>query len=147
MLSIGIPPTYDKECYSLLLYGPAGTGKTMLIESLAASSGANLVEITPSDFLVEGEALIERRARNVFQCLSYLTRTVILFDEFDPMILSRELRSKDGNKLDVFAFVTPGMLPKLKWLNENAKKRNVAFCLITNRIGTLDEAEIGRAHV
>jgi len=132
---------YPSACYSLLLYGPPGTGKTTLVEALATSSGANYVEITPSDLLVEGEPLFERRARHVFRCLSYLSNTVILFDELDPLIRSRD---EDGGakKLDIWAFVTPGMLPKLKLLNEQAKKRNLAYCLSTNRVATLDEAAI-----
>jgi hypothetical protein len=135
------PPGFDERCYSLLLFGPPGTGKTQLVESLATSSDAYLVEITPSDFLLEGDALVERQARNVFKCLSCLTNTVVLFDEFDPMIRSRG-RKKDVAKLDAFAFLTPGMLPKLKLLNDRAKERQVAFCLITNRVGSLDEAAI-----
>ncbi len=139
VLGIGKLPGYETPCYSLLLYGPPGTGKTTLVESLAVSSNANYMEITPSDFLVEGEALIERRARHVFQCLSYVTQTVILFDEFDPVIRSR---TSEDRKLDLYSFITPGMLPKLKLLHDQAKKRRVAYCLITNRIETLDEAAI-----
>jgi hypothetical protein len=130
---------YRSACFSLLLYGPPGTGKTSLVEALATSSGANYVEITPSDLLVEGEPMFERRARHVFRCLSYLSNTVILFDELDPLIRSRDEGAK---KLDIWAFVTPGMLPKLKLLNEQAKKRNLVYCLSTNRVATLDEAAI-----
>jgi hypothetical protein len=141
VLGLESPPDKSEspKCYALLLFGPPGTGKTTLIEAVAASSDVHYIEVTPSDFLVEGDALIERRARDVFKCLSYLTRTVILFDEFDPMIRSREIGDPKG-KLDQFAFLTPGMLPKLKALNESAKKRNSAYCLITNRIGILDPA-------
>ncbi|SCX61568.1 ATP-binding protein [Nitrosospira sp. Nsp1] len=126
--------------YSLVLHGPAGTGKTTLVEALAVSCDVPLVEVTPSDLVKYGEADIEQRARAVFEALSMLTRVVILFDEFDPVLKRREV---DSNKpLDVFSFLTPGMLPKLKDLNNGAKKRAVAYVLVTNLIGKLDEAAV-----
>jgi hypothetical protein len=128
-------------CNSLILYGPPGTGKTTAIEAVAASTRSVLFEVTPSDFLVEGEAFVEKRARVVFTALSLLTNAIIILDEFDPMLRSREVEPADG-KRSVFSFLTPGLLPKLKNLNVKAKRRNTAFCLITNRIGTLDDAAI-----
>jgi ATPase family protein associated with various cellular activities (AAA) len=135
------PPEAKDVCYSLILFGPPGTGKTTLIESLAATGKSYFVEITPSDFLVSGGAMIERRAREVMRALSYLSQAVILFDEFDPIVRSRSLQP-ENLPLNEFAFVTPGMLPKLKWLHDCAEKQQVAYCLITNRIGELDEAAI-----
>lgn len=132
-------PEGDPLC-SLVLHGPAGTGKTTLVEALAVSCDVRLVEVTPSDLVKYGEEDIEQRARAVFKALSMLTRTVILFDEFDPVL---KRRKADSNKpLNVFSFLTPGMLPKLKDLNNEAKNRAVAYVLVTNLIGTLDEAAV-----
>ena len=140
---LGLPrlSSAPSDCYSIILYGPPGTGKTTLAESLAYSCRRALVEVTSSDFLVEGESFIERRARVVFEALSFLTHSVILFDEFDPMLRSREQEQPNGGR-NVFSFLTPGLLPKLKLLNERAKNRQVAYLLLTNRIETLDEAAI-----
>jgi ATPase family protein associated with various cellular activities (AAA) len=139
VLGIGSIPGYGKSCYSLILFGPPGTGKTTLVEAVAASSKADLVQITPSDFLLEGEAFVERRARLVFRALSCLTRCVILFDEFEQILRSRD-QDLGGDKRSVFSFLTPGMLPKLKELNNSASKRRTVYCLITNHIGSLDNA-------
>ena len=129
----------QEKLFSLILYGPPGTGKTALIESLAKTCKVPLVEVTPSDIIEEGEAFAEKRAKTVFEALSLLTRVVILFDEFDPVLRKRDPNSRD---LNVFSFLTPGMLPKLKNLHEKSKKRSVAYVLATNLIGTLDEAAI-----
>lgn len=126
--------------WSLVLHGPAGTGKTTLVEALAATCDVPLVEVTPSDLVRRGEDNIEQRARTVFEALSMLTRAVILFDEFDPVLKRRD--ANNGNPLSVFSFLTPGMLPKLKDLHSGAKKRSVAYVLITNLIGGLDEAAV-----
>src|SRR5262249_34873755 len=81
----GNGPPERNPLFSLILYGPPGTGKTTLVEAIAASAGVPLVEVTPSDILVGGAEGMERRARQVFQALSKLTRVVILFDEFDSI--------------------------------------------------------------
>lgn len=125
--------------HSLILYGPPGTGKTTLVESLAKSCRTTLVEVTPSDLMAAGVEGLERRARAVFKALSLLTRVVVLFDEFDPVLLQRK---KDDPNPSAFSFLTPGMLPKLKALHTAAAKRSVAYVLITNLIGKLDDAAI-----
>lgn len=130
----------SRKLYSLVLHGPAGTGKTTLVEALAWTCKVPLIEVTPSDIAKGGEAEIELRARTVFEALSLLSRVIILFDEFDPVLKRREVNSK--HPFNIFSFLTPGMLPKLKTLNDRAKDRSVAYVLITNLIGSLDEAAI-----
>jgi hypothetical protein len=123
--------------YSLILHGPPGTGKTTIPEALAKSCCVPLVEVTPSDILLAGTEMFETRARLVFQGLSMLTKVVILFDEFDSILWSREAKQKPEGML---RFLTPGMLPKLKELHERADKQCSAFILSTNLIGGLDKA-------
>lgn len=126
--------------YSIVLHGPQGTGKTTIAEALASPCGVPLVEVTPSDIVAGGGDAVEQRARTVFEALSLLTRVVILFDEFDPVVWKRQLSA--GRPSDVFSFLTASMLPKLKTLHKTAKKRSVAYILITNLIGSLDEPTI-----
>jgi len=134
-----LPKSYEPLC-SFVLHGPAGTGKTTLVEALAVTCDVPLVEVTPSDLVKRGGENIEERARAVFEALSLLTRAVILFDEFDPVLKRRDVAT--NNPLSVFSFLTPGMLPKLKELHERADKRSVAYVLVTNLIGELDEAAV-----
>jgi len=138
----GLPRQYDAlaPIYSVILHGPPGTGKTTLVEALAKSSHVPLVEVTPSDIVIRGSDAVERRARAVFKALSLLTRCVIMFDEFDPVLQARDPDAVGPST--VFSFLTPGMLPKLKTLHDAAKKRSLAYVLITNLIGKLDAAAI-----
>ena len=108
----GSGPVEAKPLFSMILYGPPGTGKTTLIEAVAKSANVKLVEVTPSDVLVGGAEAVERRTRHVFQALSKLTHVVILFDEFDSILLDRGKRDPDKIPTSVIEFLTPGMLPK-----------------------------------
>jgi hypothetical protein len=69
-----------------------------------------------------------------------LTRTVVLFDEFDSILRTRSL-DRD-RPVSEFSFLTPGLLPKLKRLHDKAAKQQVAFALATNFVGDLDSAAI-----
>jgi len=131
--------TKQPSLFSLILYGPPGTGKTTIVEALAASTDCPLIEITPSDLIEGGQDQVERRARIVFDALSMISDSVILFDEFDSVLRQR----RPGQQIiNIFEFLTPGMLPKLKALNDAAGKRRVAYVLTTNLIGDLDDAAI-----
>ena len=137
---VPIPNTAGDRPFSLVLHGPPGTGKTTLVEALAKSCGVAFVQVTPSDIVLGGEEEVERRANAVFEALTLLTRVVILFDEFDPVLWRRD--PTDSTPRSVFTFLTPGMLPKLKDLHRLAERRCCAYALVTNLIGSLDEAAV-----
>jgi len=125
--------------YAVVLHGPPGTGKTTLIEALAATAGVPLVEVTPSDIVVRGTEAIEERARVVLRSLSLLTNAVILFDEFDAVLRPRSFGDAETS---MFTFLTAGMLPKLKRLYDSAEDRHIAYALVTNFRKDVDDAAI-----
>lgn len=109
------------------------------MEALALSAGVPLIEVTPSEIVVRGTDQIEARASAVLRALSFVTEAVIIFDEFDPVLKTRE---KNEGPQSIFTFLTASMLPKLKMLYESAKERRVAFALATNDLKNLDSAAI-----
>lgn len=106
--------------YSMLIYGPPGTGKTTVAESIANALRFRLVTITVSDFLGAGGALVEARAKAIFQMLEQQSNCVILFDEIDAFLLDRDSKHyRDQDTL--FQFLTPGMLTKINDLRKAAR--------------------------
>jgi SpoVK/Ycf46/Vps4 family AAA+-type ATPase len=120
----------------MLLYGPPGTGKTKIAKRIADVLDFRLVTISVSDFLGTGGALVEARAKAIFQMLEAQSNCVILFDEIDAFLLDRD--SKHYRKQDtLFQFLTPGMLTKINDLHEAARS---IFIIATNYENRIDPA-------
>ena len=137
--------TKGKAKFSLLLYGPPGTGKSFFTKEIARCLNWKHITVTPSDFLDNGSAEIEARAKAIFACLMEQEDAVILFDEIDQFILDRDSK-RYREQTDVFKLLTPGMLPKFQDLRDNAK---CIFVIATNYAERIDPAivRLGRVDV
>lgn len=122
--------------YSMLLYGPPGTGKTSFAEELSRALRWPLIIVTPSDFIRGGESEVEARAKMIFEVLESQSDAVVLFDEIDRMILDRDSQLY-GNQSDIFQFMTPSMLTKLRDLRQ---RKRVIFLIATNYAERIDAA-------
>jgi hypothetical protein len=125
----------DPNC-SFLLYGPPGTGKTTVAEQMAVELEWPLITITVSDFLADGAAAMEARAKMIFLVLCEQDDVVILFDEIDQFLLDRNSYWYERQE-DVFKFMTPGMLTKLQELRDAAQS---IFIAATNYYERIDGA-------
>lgn len=122
--------------YSMLLYGPPGTGKTTIASSIANALQFRLITVTVSDFLGSGGAMVEARAKAIFQMLEAQSDCVILFDEIDAFLLDRDSKHyRDQDTL--FQFLTPGMLTKI---NDLRKAERSIFIVATNYANRDQEA-------
>jgi hypothetical protein len=124
------------EKFSVLIYGPPGSSKTTLAQSLAKALNWPLVYLSPSDFIRSGEAGIERQAKDIFDALGILRNKVIFFDEIDRLILDRDSGAY-GEQGDMFQFMTPSMLTKISGLR-HAKR--CIFMIATNYEERIDGA-------
>ncbi len=111
---------------SALLFGPPGTSKTKVTEAVARDLGWQIIQIDPSHFLRNGLEQIYIEANSIFRDLMDLAGVVVLFDEMDALVQTRD----GAAKLDTAAqFLTTFMLPKLTELHDHGK---VIFFMATN---------------
>jgi hypothetical protein len=136
-------PDWEQKISSILLFGPPGTAKTTTVKSLAQTLGWHFLELTPSNFIIDGLELIEQRAKDIFDDLSSLRETVILFDELDSIFIDRELLEHGS----IVNFLVPAMLPKLQALVRRAKQQRLLITIATNFYDRLDPAVVRRGRI
>ena len=83
------PDLYTAIGYSMpkgiLLYGPSGTGKTLLAKSVATESEANFISVRGPELLSKWVGESERGVREVFRRARQASPCVIFFDEIDAL--------------------------------------------------------------
>lgn len=101
----------------LIFYGPPGTRKTSLVDSIATSLSWPLVSLSPPRFLTNGLEGFEGTTAQVFEHMSKLRRVVILFDECEDFFRTRPENTQTESRT-VGAFITSGMLPRIQRLKD-----------------------------
>lgn len=135
--------TWKQEVSSVLLFGPPGTAKSTTAVSLARALGWHYLELSPSNFIIDGLETIEQKAKEIFEELGMLRETVILFDELDSLFIDREILEPDS----IINFLVPAMLPKIQTLSKKAKTQRVLIVIATNFYDRLDPAMVRRGRI
>ncbi|XP_057418734.1 uncharacterized protein LOC130712939 [Lotus japonicus] len=86
MLPIQRPELYTKgkltkPCRGILLFGPPGTGKTMLAKAIATDAGANFINISLSSITSKFNGEEEKFVKAMFSVARKISPTVIFVDE------------------------------------------------------------------
>ncbi|GLC54729.1 hypothetical protein PLESTB_000900000 [Pleodorina starrii] len=74
---------------NFLLHGPPGTGKTMLVERIAAEAGATLLVLTPGAILSKWSGESEKQLRAVFDVARARQPCIVFMDEVDSLAPTR----------------------------------------------------------
>lgn len=128
-----------KPCKGILLFGPPGTGKTMLAKAVATEAGANFINISMSSIASKWFGEGEKYVKAVFTLASKISPSVVFVDEVDSMLGRRE---KPGEHEAMRKMKNEFMS---NWDGLRTKDRERVLVLAaTNRPFDLDEAVIRR---
>ena len=131
------PDLYDKIGYSMpkgiMLYGPSGTGKTLLAKAVATESEANFISVRGPELLSKWVGESERGIREVFRRARQAAPCVIFFDEVDALAPTRGM----GGDSMVTERVVSQLLTELDGVQS---LQGVVVLAATNRIDIVDPA-------
>lgn len=128
-----------KPCRGILLFGPPGTGKTMLAKAIANEAGASFINVSMSTITSKWFGEDEKNVRALFTLAAKVAPTIIFVDEVDSMLGQRtRVGEHEAMRKIKNEFMThwDGLLTK-------AGER-VLVLAATNRPFDLDEAIIRR---
>uniref|UniRef100_A0A0E0MZF9 AAA+ ATPase domain-containing protein n=1 Tax=Oryza rufipogon TaxID=4529 RepID=A0A0E0MZF9_ORYRU len=128
-----------KPCKGVLLFGPPGTGKTMLAKALANAAGASFLNISMASMTSKWYGESEKCIQALFSLAAKLAPAIIFIDEVDSMLGKRDNHSENEASRRVkneFMAHWDGLLSK--------SNERILVLAATNRPFDLDDAVIRR---
>ncbi len=126
---MGIEPPHG-----ILLYGPPGSGKTLLARAVATESEANFISIKGPGLLSKWVGESEKGVRETFRKARMASPAIVFFDEVDAIVPARGSGFGDSH---VTERVISQLLTELDGLE---KLENVVVLAATNRPDLIDPA-------
>lgn len=119
----------------LLLFGPPGTGKTMIAKAIACEIDATMFVISPAQVLSKWVGEAEQNIRKLFTAAKQEEKAIIFIDEIEALVPSRRNSSSS-----VMTRVVPQILQELEGFDRSAKSNPLLFVGATNEPWSLDAA-------
>ena len=123
---------YGVSIPNILLYGPAGCGKTYFAERMAEEVNINFMKISPDDLSSIYVHGTQQKIGELFKKAEQKAPVLLFFDEFDCMVPQR---TSDVNK----QYQTDEVDEFLTMLN-NTAKRGIYVVAATNRPQNIDSS-------
>ncbi|KAL9105525.1 MAG: hypothetical protein Q9227_009322 [Pyrenula ochraceoflavens] len=117
----------------LLLYGPPGCSKTLLVKALATESSLNFLAVKGGEFMSMYVGESERAIRETFRKARAASPCILFFDEIDSIATRRPQSGSVNSSLNVLTT----LLTEMDGLEE---LKNVLVVGATNKPAALDDA-------
>uniref|UniRef100_A0A0D9V332 AAA+ ATPase domain-containing protein n=1 Tax=Leersia perrieri TaxID=77586 RepID=A0A0D9V332_9ORYZ len=128
-----------KPCKGILLFGPPGTGKTMLAKALANAAGASFLNISMSSMTSKWYGESEKCIEALFSLAAKIAPAIIFIDEVDSMLGKRD----NQNEHEVSRRIKNEFMSHWDGLLSKSNGR-ILVLAATNRPFDLDDAVIRR---
>ncbi|MEK7523765.1 MAG: CDC48 family AAA ATPase [Patescibacteria group bacterium] len=122
-----------KPVKGILLYGPPGSGKTMLAKAVATQCGVNFISVKGPQLVSKYIGESEKGIREVFKKARQASPCVLAFDELDSLVPTRA----QGNDAQVTERIVSQFLTELDGIEE---LQGVVVIGTTNRLDLIDPA-------
>lgn len=117
----------------ILLAGPSGTGKTLLVRVISKMSGLNNVDLNIAKITDKWVGSSERNLEKAFRCIEALAPVIVTVDEIDQLGFSRESGDSSGVSSRLFRRL-------LEFMSDPKHRGQIIFIGLTNRPDLMDAA-------
>ena len=124
----------------VLLYGPSGTGKTMLAKAVAGESDANFIYKSAPEFVDKYVGVGADRVRSLFELAESMTPCIIFIDEIDA--LGKRMKHKSGLNYNYSMDMTNTINQLLSELDGFKHRENIVVIAATNNQQNVDPSLI-----